>query len=248
MYRRPSGYGWNALTKNQKIGVIAVVVFILVGMALVGGSPLGRLGDPKWILAAAAIVFIAFPIHEMAHAATAVALGDPTPRIQGRFTFNPLAHIDPFGAILIFLTGFGWAKPVSWNPRNINIDVRLGSILVSLAGPVSNLVLAALLILSLRLLPVLDGAVPRFLLSFYADFAQFFIYINVLLFVFNLFPIPPLDGSHILFALLPGNMFELQMQLSRYGFLLLFLVIFFAPGIIIGPVQQITQALFNILL
>lgn len=248
MYRRPSGYGWNALTQNQKIGVILVAAFIIVGMALVGSSPLGRLGDPTWILAAAAIVFIAFPIHEMAHAATAVALGDPTPRIQGRFTFNPAAHIDPFGAILIFLTGFGWAKPVSWNPRNINIDVRLGSILVSLAGPVSNLVLAALLILSLRAVPALDGIVPRPVLGFYANFVQSFIYINVLLFVFNLIPIPPLDGSHILFALLPGNLFELQMQLSRYGFLLLFLVIFFAPGIIVGPVQQITQTLFNLLL
>jgi Zn-dependent protease len=248
MYRRPSGYGWNALTKNQKTGVILVAAFIILGMALVGSSPLGRLGDPTWILAAAAIVFIAFPIHEMAHAATAVALGDPTPRQQGRFTFNPVAHIDPFGAILIFLTGFGWAKPVMWNPRNINMDVRLGSILVSLAGPVSNLVLAALLILSLNALPALDGIIPRSILGFYANFVQSFIYINVLLFVFNLIPIPPLDGSHILFALLPGNTFDLQMQLSRYGFLLLFLVIFFAPAIIVVPVQQITQAMFNILL
>ncbi|MBX2999833.1 MAG: site-2 protease family protein [Caldilineaceae bacterium] len=248
MYRRPSGYGWNALTQNQKIGVILVAAFILLGMALVGGSPLGRLGNPSWILAAAAIVFIAFPIHEMAHAATAVALGDPTPRTQGRFTFNPLAHIDPMGAIFIFLTGFGWAKPVSWNPRNINIDVRLGSILVSLAGPMSNLLLAALLILSLRVLPSLSGVLPSFFVSFYIDFVQSFIFINVLLFVFNLLPIPPLDGSHILFALLPGNFYDLQVMLSRYGFLLLILVIFMAPGVIVGPVRQITETLFNILL
>jgi Zn-dependent protease len=248
MYRRPSGYGWNALTQNQKIGVIAVAVFILVGMALVGGTPLGRLGNPSWILAAAAIVFIAFPIHEMAHAATAVALGDPTPRTQGRFTFNPLAHIEPFGAILIFLVGFGWAKPVSWNPRNINIDVRLGSILVSLAGPVSNLVLAALLILSLRIIPALYGTVPHSFLDFYDNFARFFININILLFVFNLIPIPPLDGSHILFALLPGDFLEFRMLLSRYGFLLLMVVIYTAGDIIRVPVNQITQTLFDILL
>jgi Zn-dependent protease len=248
MYRRPSGYGWNALTQNQKIGVIVVGVLVLIGLASTGGGVLGRLSDPSWLLAAAAIVFIAFPIHEMAHAATAVALGDPTPRRQGRFTFNPVAHIDPLGAILIFLTGFGWAKPVSWNPRNIDIDVRLGSILVSLAGPLSNLVLAALLVLSLRALPALEGVMPRFFIGFYANFAQAFIFINVALFVFNLIPIPPLDGSHVLFALLPRSAYNLQVQLSRYGFLLLFLVIFIAPTIIIGPVRAITQTLFNIFL
>lgn len=248
MYRRPSGYGWNALTQNQKIGVIVVSVIVLFALVTSGGGGLGRLGDPSWLMAAAAIVFIAFPIHEMAHAATAVALGDPTPRQQGRFTFNPAAHIDPLGAILIFLAGFGWAKPVAWNPRNINVDVRLGAILVALAGPISNLVLAALLVLSLRALPALEGTVPLAILRFYAGFVQSFIFINVALFVFNLIPIPPLDGSHVLFALLPNSAYNLQVQLSRYGFLLLFLVIFIAPTLIIGPVRAISQFLYNLLL
>ncbi len=247
MYRRPSGYGWNALTQNQKIGVIVVGVLVVVGLLFSGGSPLGRLGDPSWILAAAAIIFIAFPIHEMAHAAAAVALGDETPRAQGRFTFNPLAHIDPIGAVLIFFAGFGWAKPVQWNPRNVRIDPRLASIIVSLAGPISNLLLAALLLLSVRILPT-DGSIPALFLNFYMRFVQSFIFINVALFVFNLIPIPPLDGSHILFALLPASMVDLQIQLSRYGFLLLFIVIFMAPNLIIGPVRAITQGLANLIL
>jgi Zn-dependent protease len=248
MYNRPSGYGWNALTQNQKIGVIVIGVLVVAGLLFAGGSPLGRLGDPSWILAAAAIIFIAFPIHEMAHAAAAVGLGDETPRRQGRFTFNPLAHIDPIGAVLIFFAGFGWAKPVQWNPRNVNIDPRMASIIVSLAGPVSNLVLAALLVLSLRILPALDGTVPSLFLNFYLRFVESFIFINVALFVFNLIPIPPLDGSHILFALLPSSMYDLQVQLSRYGFLLLFLVIFLAPGLIIGPVRAITSGMITLLL
>ncbi len=247
MYRRPSGYGWNALSRNQQIAVIVVGVLVILGLFSGGGS-LGRLGDPSWIVAAAAIVFIAFPVHEMAHAAAAVALGDPTPRNQGRFTFNPLAHIDPMGALLIFLTGFGWAKPVMWNPRNITIDQRLGAIIVALAGPVSNLVLAALLLLVIRFVPVPSGTVERSTVVFFLQSIQTFVYINVLLFVFNLIPVPPLDGSHILFALLPGDNFQLQMQLGRYGFLFLFLIIFLAPQIITGPVSAIMQAMTSLLL
>lgn len=249
MYRRPTGYGWNALTRNQQIAIIVVGVLVIAGIVFAGDSSfLGRLGDPSWILAAAAIVFIAFPIHEMAHAATAVALGDPTPRQQGRYTLNPLPHIDPMGAILIFFTGFGWAKPVAWNPRNINIDYRLGSILVALAGPVSNLILAALLMFVLRIIPIPDSTMQQVTVGFFLEFIQSFIFINVILFVFNLIPIPPLDGSHILFALLPGNTYELRLQLSRYGFLLLFLVIFLAPELIMGPVQAITQGLAALIL
>jgi Zn-dependent protease len=249
MYRRPTGYGWNALTRNQKIAIIGIGLFIVFGV-LTTGNPaiLGPLGDPSRILAAAAIVFIAFPIHEMAHAATAVALGDPTPRMQGRYTFNPLAHIDPMGALLILFTGFGWAKPVQWNPRNINVDIRLGAILVALAGPFSNLLLASVLIFITQFISVFDNSLPRFMAGFFQTFWDRFIYINVLLFVFNMIPIPPLDGSHILFALLPDSAFEFRMQLARYGFLLLFLVIFFAPQVIQVPAHEIRQMLEHIFL
>jgi Zn-dependent protease len=190
-----------------------------------------------WLLAVAAIVFVAFPVHEFAHAAMAVRLGDPTPARMGRYTLNPLVHIDPLGAILILLVGFGWAKPVQWNPRNIDMDPRLGSILVAAAGPISNLVLAIIGIIVLRF-----GPSDILLLN---SFMQTFININVLLFVFNLIPIPPLDGSHILFALLPGDTYRLRMMLSQYGFLLLFLVIFLMPGIIRTPAQIILLALYS---
>jgi Zn-dependent protease len=194
--------------------------------------------SPGRLLAVAMIVFVAFPVHEFAHAAMAVALGDNTPKVQGRYTLNPLAHIDPIGAILILFTGFGWAKPVQWDPRNIDIDIRLGSILVALAGPVSNLILALLGVLLISLDIGGAGIMQEFLI----DFVQ----INVLLFVFNLLPIPPLDGSHVLFALLPGDNFALRAQLSQFGFLILMLVIFLAPGIIRGPTVLILRALFSL--
>ncbi len=252
MYRRP-GSGWNALTNNQKIGVVIVALLLIYGVLTSGGSGfLGRLGNPAWILAAAAIIFVALPVHEMAHAAMAVALGDDTPRHQGRYTLNPLAHIDPMGALLILFTGFGWAKPVMWNPRNIRVDRRLGSILVAIAGPLSNLVLAALALFVAARLPLLAEALPypvrAFLLpgGFVNGLLFFFVQINVILFVFNLIPVPPLDGSHVLFALLPGDLTRLQWQLSRYGLLIIFAVVFLAPSIVLVPVQAVLEGLANL--
>ncbi len=235
MYPNSSNRGWNSLSRTQQIVVIAVGALVLYGL-LTGAGSLGRLGNPDWIIAVAAIVFVAFPVHELAHAATAVALGDPTPRLQGRYTLNPLAHIDPIGAVLILFTGFGWAKPVQWNPRNVNVDVRLAVILVALAGPVSNLLLATLS------LALLDSA-PNSLIS---NFLFFFAQINVSLFVFNLVPVPPLDGSHVLFALLPDSTYQLQMTLQRYGFLLLMLVIFMGGSFLFDIVAAIMSLLYGL--
>jgi Zn-dependent protease len=229
------GQRWATLTRNQQIAMLVVGALLLYGLVagVLGGSSL--LSLPR-LLAVATIIFVALPFHEFAHAAAAVALGDETPRRQGRYTLNPLVHIDVMGAFLIFLVGFGWAKPVQWNPRNITIDRKLGSIIVSLAGPLSNLLLAVVAALAIRF--VQSELVFNFLL--------FFIQINVLLFVFNLIPIPPLDGSHVLFALLPGDNFNLQMQLSRYGFLILMAVVFLAPGLIRVPANAILQMLLNV--
>ena len=228
------GQRWQTLTRNQQIfiGVIGLLVLYSLFAGVLSGSSLFSL--PR-LLAVATIIFVALPFHEFAHAAAAVALGDDTPRRQGRYTLNPLPHIDPMGAILIALTGFGWARPVQWNPRNITIDRKLGSIIVSLAGPLSNLLLAIVAAILVRLVPGGNAFITTFLL--------FFIQINVLLFVFNLIPVPPLDGSHVLFALLPGDNFNLQMQLSRYGFLILMLVIFLAPDVIRVPAGAILQML-----
>jgi len=235
MYQEPGRRGWNALSRTQK--TIIGVVGVLVLYALLSGTvSLGRLSDPSWIIASAIIILVAFPVHEMAHAAMAVQLGDDTPRMQGRYTFNPMAHIDPIGALLILITGFGWAKPVQWNPNNINVDVRVGTVLVAAAGPVSNLLLAAVAVSLIGFAEI----------SMLREFLGFFIFINVALFVFNMIPIPPLDGSHILFSLLPGDNFELRMFLGRFGFIILLATIYLARGIIMVPVNLIIQWLFRV--
>ncbi len=235
MYQGSGGRGWNALSRTQQI-VIGIVGIVVVYALLSGGGSLGRMGDPLWLVAVAVIILVALPVHEMAHAAMAVQLGDETPRMQGRYTFNPIAHIDPFGALLILFTGFGWAKPVQWNPNNIDVDIRVGTILVAAAGPVSNLVLAAV---GAFLVPFADFAMLE-------RFLTFFVWINTLLFVFNLIPIPPLDGSHILFALLPGDNFEVRMFLGRFGFIILIGTIYLGGGFITGMASQVVGWLFRI--
>ncbi|MCB0044413.1 MAG: site-2 protease family protein [Caldilineaceae bacterium] len=225
---------WNRLGRNDRI-MVGVVALLAVYWLISSG---GRMLNPAWLLAATAIVFVALPIHEFAHAAVAVALGDDTPRRQGRYTLNPLAHIAPFGAVLIYLVGFGWAKPVQWNPRNIDMDPKPGSILVAIAGPLSNLLLAALGAALFRSGLVESGLAAQFLYAF--------VQINVLLFVFNMIPVPPLDGSHVLFALLPGDTYRLRAQLSQYGMLILLAVVFFADGLITVPTQAILRFLFTV--
>lgn len=228
-------YRWNTLTQGQKIFIGVLGALVVMGVAASLGSG-GRLTNPAWLLAVAGIILLALPVHEFAHAFVAVQLGDPTPRYQGRYTLNPLRHIDPIGAVLIALVGFGWAKPVQWNPRNVIIEPRLASILVSVAGPLSNLLLAFLSLLISQLLGV-GGVLAGFLTTFAT--------INVLLFVFNLLPIPPLDGSHVLFALLPGDTRRLQFHLMQYGMLIVFAIVFIAPGLIRGPTSLIMSLLIN---
>ncbi len=232
MFSNFPGRGWNSLTRNQKIGVAVVAGLFILALASTGG---GGIFSPWRLIVIASILLIALPVHEFAHAATAVALGDNTPIWQGRYTLDPRAHLDPFGAILILLSGFGWAKPVQWNPRNIKIDRNQGAILVALAGPFSNLLLAILGLLVLRI-----GIIPAGLAS---ALVNLFVEINIGLCVFNLIPIPPLDGSHVLFALWPGDTFALRAQLSQYGFLILFLILGFAPGIVRIPAGLLSSLL-----
>lgn len=222
-------YRWRTLTRNQQLIIGAVVAILLYGLL----SRQDMLSIPR-ILAAAAILLIAFPVHEFAHAAMAVYLGDNTPRMQGRLTLDPRAHLDWMGSILIFLTGFGWARPVEWNPNRVRVPIKQASIMIAVAGPLSNLILALIGYILAKII-----GYNGFMGAFFDSFAA----INVLLAVFNLLPIPPLDGSHVLFALLPGDNSSLQWQLRQYGFLILFAVILLLPGLIQGPAMLVNGIL-----
>ena len=176
------------------------------------------------------ILLIALPVHELAHAFTAYRLGDMTSRDYGRLSLNPLRHIDPFGAILILLYGFGWAKPVPVNPYGLyrSRSSTIGFALVALAGPLSNLFLATLFAIPIRLDLIPHGLILQLTAGF--------VYINIALAVFNLIPIPPLDGSRIAMAILPPDWGERLMQLEPYGIIIVLGLSFVGViGILMGP-------------
>lgn len=182
-------------------------------MSLVGS-------DPAALFALVLALGVGFTVHEFAHAWAAFQLGDDTAARQGRLTLDPRSHIDPLGALMLLIVGFGWARPVPIDPIRLG---RQGTLWVSLAGPFSNLILAAIAAIPLRILagsPMLPEAVAGFLLPLLFSFAT----INILLAVFNLMPISPLDGWKVLIGLLPpAAAFKLETY-ERYGFIVLILL------------------------
>ncbi len=206
------------------------------------------------VIAVAIMLLVGFPVHEFSHALAAYRLGDSTAKHLGRLTLNPIAHFDPLGGILLAVTfigsgfGFGWAKPTPVNPRNLE-GGRWGEAIVAAAGPFSNLILALLVALPLRYLvghPDLEAQVPSLALGV----LSFFVFINVVLMVFNLFPVPPLDGSKVLFAFLPPRLsWQWRPILEQYGFILLLLLFFFPPGGSIGGrlVTPVILGIFDLL-
>jgi Zn-dependent protease len=206
-------------------------------------------------IAVAIMLLVGFPVHEFSHALAAYRLGDGTAKLFGRLTLNPVAHFDPLGGILLALTfigssgtfGFGWAKPTPVNTANLEGGHR-GEAIVAAAGPLSNLVLAIAVALPLRYLyanPSLAVQVPEVVILTMLMFFN----INILLMVFNLFPIPPLDGSKVLFAFLPPRLaWQWRPILEQYGFILLLIVFFVPPGNSIGgriliPIIDAVQSL-----
>lgn len=188
-------------------------------------------------------------IHEYSHGWMADRLGDDTAKHAGRLTLNPIPHIDPIGSIilpvlLIFSNaGFvlGWAKPVPFNPYNLS-DKKYGSAKVAIAGPASNFILALIFGLILRFLPV--DLLVNYNIAVFAQLLSTIVWINLLLMVFNLIPIPPLDGSKVLLTFLPWRYQETMLKFEQYGMFVLFIFIFLLFPVVISP---IVSFLFNVI-
>ena len=189
-------------------------------------------------------LILAMTVHEYAHARVAVMLGDFTPRLMGRLTLNPIAHIDPIGLLCLFLVHFGWAKPVSINPFNFK-NPRRDDVLVSLAGPASNLCLAFLTLVFMLVYvkfvgQMTDGTylVFRLIIEYNIGFA-----------IFNMLPIPPLDGSHVLMQILPRELAYKLEGLERYSFIIL-IIFLMTPilSMILIPCRQLVWSIFTLIL
>lgn len=186
---------------------------------------------------------IALVIHEYAHAKAADVMGDFTPRMTGRLTLNPMAHIDPIGLIMLLVVRFGWAKPVMINARNFR-NWRQGELLVALAGPMANLLVAFIALLAMAVLFKLgmfsEGV--RLVLSMMVLF-------NINFAIFNMLPLPPLDGSKVLMVLLSGRLAYKLMSLERYSFIILiFLMMTPFLTMILIPLQRLVLSVFNLII
>lgn len=195
----------------------------------------GNISAMEFVLQVGAVCFVVFcatPIHEYAHALIATKLGDDTPRSMGRLTIDPKAHIDPIGALMIFLFGFGYAKPVQVRMRNFKKPKR-DMAFVALAGPVSNLLQAFVFFFIYSACAFGASRSGNDVINYLGVFFYFAGMININLAVFNLLPIPPLDGSRLLTALLPSKYYFKLMQYERYIQLALFALLF--TGVLSRP-------------
>ncbi|MFA6170337.1 MAG: site-2 protease family protein [Candidatus Margulisiibacteriota bacterium] len=190
--------------------------------------------DLSFFIIALPILLVTITIHEFAHAFVADKLGDPTPRLAGRLTLNPISHLDPIGFLMLLLVRFGWAKPVPINPYNFR-NPKQGSLFVSLAGPLSNFFVAWVVAVIFKNVPL-----PN---SYLVDLVSYTIWINLSLGVFNLIPVPPLDGSHILEYFLPPHQYEVMVRLQQYSFLILIGIILFAMPILMTIIEFLYRLL-----
>jgi Zn-dependent protease len=209
--------------------------------------------DPSTLIARIIVLIVAFTVHEFSHAATADYFGDETPRMNGRMTLNPLAHLDPLGSLLLLVAGFGWAKPVPINPYALNRRSPAAVALVSFAGPLSNLLMAVFAAIPFRLgLVSISSAfvstntshllptVPQLLLTF--------IEINLILMLFNLIPLAPLDGEKIADYFFPPSWSRVMDQIRPYGPMILMGVIFVGPLVHLDIIGWVIGVPMNYLL
>lgn len=200
----------------------------------------GQMGPTEFVALLIALVF-GISAHEFAHAAAATWLGDPLPGRQGRLTLQPTAHLDIAGSLMFLVGGFGWGKPVQYNPYALRASPRVGPAIVAAAGPLANIIIATLIGGCVRLLPLVLGTDLRALsLSTGPDGLLFDLlvsigYYNLILSIFNLIPVAPLDGFTILQGLLPLELAERLEVTRQYGFLILILLLF-AGGSLIGEI------------
>ena len=199
--------------------------------------------NPILIIPWLAALLIAITIHEFAHGFAAYKLGDDTAYREGRLTLNPIDHIDPFGALMLLLVGFGWAKPVPINIYKVGKG-RLGMIIVSFAGVFVNLMFAFFILLILKFFVLDYFAINNLMVTFFG----FLVYINLALFAFNLLPIPPLDGYHIVEYFFPEFFSKVAPYVERWGSIILLVVVFGTNiiGTLISFVVFYVSVLFNI--
>lgn len=201
-------------------------------------------------IANAIALLVAIDVHEFCHAWMADQLGDPTPRYQGRLTLNPLAHLDPLGTLMLILARFGWGKPVPVNPYNLRNGPKSGMAMVSFAGPLANLITAAFLALPFRLGLVIPTISGRFIPSLGMVITTTLL-LNVILAIFNLLPIPPLDGFRLLVGLLPYRWSYTLARYESYGpvFLMFLLAMGFFGinilGLVMDPIIRLVLLLLT---
>jgi len=197
--------------------------------------------NPFEFLLIAGLLVMAISFHEFSHALLADRLGDPTARIAGRLTLNPFAHLDPIGTLLLFVVGFGWGRPVPFDPFNLR-DPKRDSALISFAGPASNLIMAIVSSVLLRF----TNHLPLILSINLFELLSLFIYFNVILAIFNLIPVHPLDGFKVVAGLIPPKYYHDWLALEPYGMIFLLLLIF--PFFGNSPVFTIVQPVVNFIL
>lgn len=218
---------------------MGVILLINLISNVLRGADINYLNIVINILSSVAVVFLTMPVHEFAHAFVADKLGDPTPRYTGRLSLNPFKHIDYMGAAFIILFGFGWAKPVQVNTRYFDNPKRDMAI-TALAGPVSNILMSFLFLILRNTVLLIPGVSPY---SAIPLFFTFIAQINVYLAVFNLIPVPPLDGSRLLSAFLPYKYYYALMRYERYIFYGVLILLF--TGVLSGPIDFASYKILN---